>query len=51
MLDELLPYYEDELTYLRRLSREFAARYPKIAPRLMLEGDTCEDPHVERMIE
>jgi type VI secretion system protein ImpG len=51
MLDELLPYYENELTYLRRLSREFAGRYPKIASKLMLEGEVCEDPHVERMIE
>src|SRR3546814_5433117 len=36
---------------LLKLSREFAGRYPKIASRLLLEGDTCEDPHVERMIE
>ena len=51
MLDDILPYYERELTALRKLSREFAARYPKIASRLLLEGDDCEDPHVERMIE
>jgi type VI secretion system protein ImpG len=51
MLDELLPYYENELTSLRSLSKEFAARYPKIAARLSLEGDVCEDPHVERLIE
>lgn len=51
MLDDLLPYYENELTYLRRLSKEFAARYPKIAARLQMEGEACEDPHVERMIE
>ncbi len=51
MLDDLLPYYENELTYLRRLSKEFAARYPKIASRLQMEGEICEDPHVERMIE
>jgi type VI secretion system protein ImpG len=51
MLDELLPYYENELTVLRKLSKEFAARYPKIASRLLLEGDVCEDPHVERLIE
>jgi len=51
MLEELLPYYEDELTHLRRLSKEFAARYPKIAARLMLDGDVYEDPHVERLIE
>ncbi len=51
MLDQLLPYYENELTSLRSLSKEFAARYPKIAARLSLEGDVCEDPHVERLIE
>lgn len=51
MLDDILPYYESELTALRKLSAEFANRYPKIASRLLLEGDVCEDPHVERMIE
>ncbi|NTV09533.1 MAG: type VI secretion system baseplate subunit TssF [Zoogloea sp.] len=51
MLNELLPYYERELSHLRELSGEFARRYPKIARRLQLEGDQCEDPHVERMIE
>lgn len=51
MLDELLPYYERELADLRELSGEFAQRYPKIARRLQLEGDQCEDPHVERLIE
>lgn len=48
---DLLPYYEQELTFLRRHSREFAQRYPKIASRLLISGDACEDPHVERMIE
>ena len=51
MLEDLLPYYENELTYLRRLSKEFASHYPKIASRLQMDGDICEDPHVERMIE
>ncbi len=51
MLEDLLPYYENELTSLRSLSREFAANYPKIAARLSLQGDVCEDPHVERLIE
>ncbi|OWW19071.1 type VI secretion system baseplate subunit TssF [Noviherbaspirillum denitrificans] len=51
MLEDLLPYYERELGYLRELSGEFARRYPKIARRLLLEGDQCEDPHVERIIE
>ena len=51
MLESLLPYYERELGHLRQLSGEFARRYPKIAGRLQMEGDQCEDPHTERMIE
>ena len=51
MLKELLPYYERELSYLRELSGEFAQRYPKIARRLLLDGEQSEDPHVERIIE
>ena len=51
MLEALLPYYEQELTQLRQLGREFAERYPKIAGRLLLSEDRCEDPHAERMIE
>jgi type VI secretion system protein ImpG len=49
--DELLPYYERELTFLRHLGAEFAEKYPKIAARLSLEADKCEDPHVERLLE
>jgi type VI secretion system protein ImpG len=49
--DPLLPYYERELTFLRQLGAEFASKYPKIASRLLLEADKCEDPHVERLIQ
>jgi type VI secretion system protein ImpG len=49
--DDLLLYYERELTFLRQMATEFAAKYPKIASRLVLEPDKCEDPHVERMLE
>jgi type VI secretion system protein ImpG len=49
--DELLDYYERELTFLRQMGAEFAEKYPKIASRLQLEPDRCEDPHVERLIE
>jgi type VI secretion system protein ImpG len=49
--DDLLYYYERELTYLRRMGAEFAQRYPKVAARLQLEPDKCEDPHVERLLE
>ena len=40
-------YYQDELTYLRELGREFAAAYPAIAPMLAERGD----PDVERLLE
>lgn len=51
MEDELLNYYERELTFIRRMAAEFARKYPKIAGRLLLEPDKCEDPHTERLIE
>lgn len=51
MQDDLLLYYERELTYLRRLGAEFAQQYPKVAARLQLEAGRCEDPHVERLLE
>lgn len=51
MRDDLLQYYERELAYVRRVGAEFAQRYPKIANRLQLEPNKCEDPHVERLIE
>ena len=51
MDDELLGYYEKELTFIRQMGAEFARKYPKIAGRLLLEPDKCEDPHTERLIE
>ena len=50
-MEALLPYYERELAFLRRYSRDFADRYPKIAARLAQTGEQGDDPHVERMIE
>lgn len=41
-------YYQDELTYLRELGREFAQAYPAIAPMLAERGG---DPDVERLLE
>jgi type VI secretion system protein ImpG len=51
MEDTLLNYYERELTYIREMGAEFARKYPKIAGRLQLEADKCDDPHTERLIE
>ena len=47
----LLRYYSQELQHVREMGGEFAARYPKIAGRLGLEGFECADPYVERLLE
>ena len=49
MRDELLQYYERELAFLRHMGARFAEEYPKVAGRLQLEPNKCEDPHVERL--
>jgi len=51
MSDELLPYYNRELSYIRRLATHFARTHPKIAARLRLQADASQDPHVERLLE
>ncbi|WP_300751891.1 type VI secretion system baseplate subunit TssF [Janthinobacterium sp.] len=50
-MEQLLPYYERELGLFRQYTREFSSRFPKAAGRLLIAGDTCEDPHVERLIQ
>ena len=50
-MEQLLPYYERELGLFRRYTREFSSRYPKAAGRLLIAGETCEDPHIERLIQ
>lgn len=51
MADELLPYYEKELAFIRQMGSEFAKEHPKIAGRLGISSETIEDPHVSRLIE
>jgi len=51
MRDELQPYYERELTFIRQMASEFSDKYPKVAGRLMLDNGVSEDPLVERLIE
>jgi type VI secretion system protein ImpG len=41
-------YFQDELTYLREMGREFANTYPALAPML---ADRGGDPDVERLLE
>ena len=47
----LIRLYQDELTHLRELGREFAHEHPKIASRLGMEGMEVADPYVERLLE
>ena len=49
--EDFLRYYQAELTYLRKMGLEFAAKYPRVAPRLELGPDESPDPHVERLLE
>lgn len=51
MADELLPYYEKELAFIRQMGASFAKEHPKVAGRLGISSDTIEDPHVSRLIE
>ena len=50
-MKDLLDFYERELIALQRAGGEFAARYPGPASRLHMSGETCGDPHVERIIQ
>ncbi|MDB5306040.1 MAG: hypothetical protein JWO38_242 [Gemmataceae bacterium] len=51
MADDLLPYYNRELSYIRRYAGRFAEAHPKVAARLRLGPDGSEDPHVERLLQ
>lgn len=50
-MDELFTKYEHELVTLRSLCRTYAQRFPKVAAQLQMDGETCDDPHVERLIQ
>lgn len=51
MNENFLRRYEEELGHIRELSADFGNQYPKIAGRLGLSREGCDDPFVERMIE
>lgn len=51
MNEELLSFYQRELTALRQTGRVFAERHRHIGGRLHLTADISPDPHVERLIE
>ena len=39
MRDDLLFYYERELTYIRKMAIQFSEKYPKYAARHQLEQE------------
>jgi type VI secretion system protein ImpG len=51
MHEDLYPYYERELQYLRQETLEFARNFPDAASALRIEKDRAHDPHVERLLE
>jgi type VI secretion system protein ImpG len=51
MPDDLFPYYNRELSYIRRHAVRFAESHPKVAARLRLGAEGSEDPHVERLLQ
>ncbi|WP_322867357.1 type VI secretion system baseplate subunit TssF [Aquicoccus sp. G2-2] len=46
-----LEYYEEELSHIRGLAREFSAIHPNVARNLSIESTPCPDPYVERLLE
>ena len=50
-LDQLLPYFEEELKALREDGVRFARQYPEAAKCLGLSDAYCDDPHIERLLE
>lgn len=51
MNDKLFDYYNKELIAIRKLAKEFAVRYPKVAARLDMHDTEISDPYVERLLE
>lgn len=49
--DDHVEHYRRELSYLRAESANFAARYPKLARRLVLTDAESSDPHIQHLIE
>lgn len=51
MDDELLDFYNKELTFLRRSAARFSQENPQAASALRISEDAIEDPHVEHLIQ
>lgn len=51
MDEDLLDYYNKELTFLKRSAAQFAQENPQAASQLRISADAIEDPHVEHLIQ
>lgn len=51
MSDELLRYYNSELSFLRKMGNEFAEAHSAVAGYLKLGSEAEYDPHVARMVQ
>jgi len=49
--NDLLDFYQKELSFLRQQGKYFADKHPKIASKLIYGVDESPDPHIERLIE
>src|SRR4051812_14891431 len=50
MADELLKYYDSELSFIHRFLTKYAEEHTKAAVRLRLGPGTSDDPHVNFLI-
>jgi type VI secretion system protein ImpG len=51
MSEDLLTYYNRELTWFRQALERFAEAHPTTAGNLRISADSVEDPHTSRLIE
>lgn len=51
MIEDLLTYYNRELSHFRKWAPEFSRAHPDVAPLLGLDASGRRDPYVERLIE
>jgi type VI secretion system protein ImpG len=51
MDERFLQLFEEELGHIREVGADFGRMYPRIAGRLAMGREGCDDPFVERMIE
>jgi type VI secretion system protein ImpG len=49
--EDLLTYYNRELSWFRRALAKFGEAHPKTAGNLRISEDAVEDPHISRLIE